>query len=237
MIERWLKSTNVDKSWLPLLHSAFEAMDDDYLNYLQSTPNWLPGVSNVLAAFSQPLTNVRYVLLGESPYPRQESANGYAFWDAAVQSLWSENGLSKSVNRATSLRNFMKMLLNAEGVLKSPFSSSDIAMLDKIHYIPTLSALFERLMDKGFILLNASLAWSEDKPMRWHAKHWYPFMHVLLGELSRHEVKFLLFGKIAQQFKELPSDKCLVAEHPYVLSFIENSQVLDFFQPFHLLRA
>ncbi|NBX84774.1 MAG: uracil-DNA glycosylase [Gammaproteobacteria bacterium] len=237
MIESWLKLSKVDESWLPLLHMAFDAMDENYLNDLQATKNWLPGVSNVLAAFSQPMMHVRYVLLGESPYPRQESANGYAFWDAAVQSLWSENGLSKNVNRATSLRNFMKMLLNAEGVLKSPFASYDIATLNKNHYIQTLPSLFQRLMDKGFILLNASLVWSEDKPMRWHAKHWYPFMHVLLDKLSRHEVKFLLFGKIAQQFKELPSNKCLVAEHPYVLSFIENSQVLKFFQPFHLLRA
>jgi uracil-DNA glycosylase len=237
MIETWLKLASVDNTWMPLLHRAFDAMDKNYLNHLQMSENWLPGPSKALAAFSQPLGNVHYVLLGESPYPRQESANGYAFWDAAVQSLWSENGLSKSVNRATSLRNIMKMLLNAEGVLKSPFAASDIAILEKNHYIQTLSVLFSRLMDNGFLLLNASLAWSDDKPMRWHAKHWYPFMNVVLGELSRQNVKFLLFGKIAQQFKELPSDKCLVAEHPYVLSFIENSQILNFFQPFYLLRA
>ena len=44
-------------------------------------------------------------------------ANGYAFWDAAVNELWSDNGLSKAVNRATSLRNFIKMLLVTEGAL------------------------------------------------------------------------------------------------------------------------
>jgi uracil-DNA glycosylase len=55
--------------------------------------------------------------------------------------------------------------------------------------------------------------------------------------LTNQEVYFLLFGKVAQQFKTLPPERCLVAEHPYVLSFIENTQVLDFFRPLSLIRT
>ena len=44
---------------------------------------------------------MRYVLFGESPYPRAQSANGYAFWDAAANSLWAEEGgLHQLLNRA-----------------------------------------------------------------------------------------------------------------------------------------
>ncbi|HAT31470.1 MAG TPA: uracil-DNA glycosylase, partial [Janthinobacterium sp.] len=53
----------------------------------------------------------------EGPYPRAASATGVCFMDGAVGALWSEAGLSKPVNRATSLRNFMKMLLLADGQL------------------------------------------------------------------------------------------------------------------------
>ena len=59
---------------------------------------------------------VNYVLFGES-LPRRASANGYAFWDAAVKIMVSF-GNSKTVNRATSLLNILKMLLIAEGCLK-----------------------------------------------------------------------------------------------------------------------
>jgi uracil-DNA glycosylase len=72
----------------------------------------------LFAAFAQPLDRVRYVLVGEGPYPRAESATGVCFMDGAVGDLWSEAGLSKPVNRATSLRNFMKMLLVADGQLQ-----------------------------------------------------------------------------------------------------------------------
>lgn len=235
-IEHWIETSKVDKSWKPLLKGAFATLDPEYMQYLKAMPDWLPGQEKILAAFSLPLNDVQYVLLGESPYPRKVSANGYAFWDAAVEDIWSANGLSKAVNRATSLRNIMKMLLHAEGVLQSPFSAQDIAVLDKRRYIKLLSELFNRLMQHGVILLNASLVWSSDKPVAWHAKHWRPFMQTIMLELQNQNVKYLLFGKIAQQFKALPRDKCLVAEHPYVLSFIENTEVLDFFRPFHLLR-
>ena len=75
-------------------------------------------IDRLLAAFQRDRAGVRYLLIGESPYPRRASANGIAFYDAAVDSLWSEQGLSKAVNRATSLRNIVKTALLAEGLLQ-----------------------------------------------------------------------------------------------------------------------
>lgn len=236
-IQEMIESAKVDVSWRPLLIEAFNQIDTSYLSYLATNQEWLPGYEKLLSAFLRPKNEVRYILLGESPYPRKASANGLAFWDAAVNDIWSNKGLSKPINRATSLRNIMKMLLHAEGVLHPPFRAEDIAALNKALYVQTLSDLFRQLLNKGFILLNASLVWSSDKPVTWHAKHWRPFMQVIFQEFQTQDIKFLLFGKIAQQFAMLPPDKCLVAEHPYVLSFIENNDVLDFFRPFHLLRV
>ncbi len=229
--------TRVHESWQSDLLYAISLMDPSYLKACDQQTDWLPNLENLFAAFSLEKSKVRYVLLGESPYPRAQSANGYAFWDAAVHELWSAKGLSTPVNRATSLRNFIKMLLHAEGKLVKPFRAEDIQILDKQDRIQTLDELFCKLIGCGFLLLNASLIWSPNLAVRYHAKHWKPFIDCILNQFNDCDVHFLLFGKIAQQFKQLPIEKCLIAEHPYVLSFIENQDVLDFFRPFHLLRA
>jgi uracil-DNA glycosylase len=108
-----------DPSWRPHLEAGLRAMmeaDPAYLPALAGD-DYLPTGGRLFAAFALPLEKVRYVLVGEGPYPRAESATGVCFMDGAVGELWSETGLSKPVNRATSLRNFMKMLLVADGQL------------------------------------------------------------------------------------------------------------------------
>ena len=95
-----------------------------------------------------PLDQVNYVLFGESPYPREESANGYAFWDASVKELWSETGPRQKVNRATSLRNMLKMLLIAENMLdKNDQSQQSIARLNK-------QSLYKPVMPCSIILFS-----------------------------------------------------------------------------------
>src|SRR4051812_15058438 len=89
--------------WEEILENALNAMDTNYLKELIDVPGWFPGLNKMLSAFYLPLSQTDYILLGESPYPRSDSANGFAFWDNSVDLFWSEKGLSKSVNIATSL--------------------------------------------------------------------------------------------------------------------------------------
>ncbi|MDX2346852.1 MAG: uracil-DNA glycosylase [Legionella sp.] len=198
--------------------------------------NYLPKQDLLFSAFTYPLRTTQYILFGESPYPRASSANGYAFWDAAVGSLWSDTGLSKSVNKATSLRNLMKMLLYARGDLNTDFSQSAIAALDTTRYHQTLDALFYQLLNKGFMLLNASLVYEANK-IPYHARHWAVFMQVLLAQLldKKPDVKLLLFGKVAEKIPGHTQFESLIAEHPYNISFITNQAVIDFFKPMDLL--
>ena len=104
-------------SWQPLLQKGIRQLPPDYLHFLSQNANYLPTQHQLFRAFSRPLSKTQFILFGESPYPRAESANGFAFWDAAVGNIWSEQGLSKPVNRATSLRNFIKMLCIADNRL------------------------------------------------------------------------------------------------------------------------
>ncbi len=230
----------VHSSWQPGIIHALTQMDNDYLENLYATQSWLPGPSNIFNAFSLPLNQVNYVLFGESPYPRADSANGFAFWDARVKNLWSATGMDKNVNRATSLRNFIKMLLVAEGFLQPPhITQTDIAALDKSQLVQTNGQLFQSLISHGFLLLNASLVLQKGQ-VRQDAKAWLPFLRRVINYLLEHKphVCFLLFGNIAHLIEALlPSQHVnkLRAEHPYNHSFITNPEVLDFFRPLHLL--
>jgi uracil-DNA glycosylase len=244
-----------DASWRDALRSGLEAVataSPDYLPQL-SRDFWLPTGGRLFAAFAQPIGAVRYVLVGEGPYPREQSATGVCFMDGAVQLLWSEKGLSKQVNRATSLRNFMKMLLVAEGRLKVG-STSGSDMTDVAHiarapgstFIQTLPELQENLTRHGFLLLNASLVFQPDVAPRKDAKAWQPFLQVVLTALLDHAAAhdkqppaLVLWGKIAEQLDAVPANAMFpkaVAEHPYNLSFIENEAMRALFGPMRLLQ-
>jgi len=227
-------------SWQNAIHSGLEKIDKNYLTNLTHSSDWLPGPNTIFNAFSIPLNKVNYVLFGESPYPRKQSANGYAFWDAAVQELWSDTGLSKPVNRATSLRHIIKMLLVAEGLLtKNDTSQEAIAKIDKQNLVQTNHDFFNNLIQNGFLLLNATPVLQAHSPHH-DAKAWSPFTKEILDELlkARPHVNFILLGQIAKTIDTLitqPHNEKLYAEHPYNISFVTNQEVIDFFKPLHLL--
>ena len=230
----------VSPDWLPFIHKAVETMDKGYIQTLSSTDNWLPGTAHLFSAFSLPLAKTQFILLGESPYPRKASANGYAFWDAAVKDIWSLTGLSKTVNRATSLRNFIKMLLLTHDYLEAnTLSQAAIADISKTRLIKTAQDLFENMQKKGILLLNASLVLSE-QPIKYDAQHWFSFLLSLIRQLDQagHPVHFILLGKIAEKILPfIPAHwpQPFIAAHPYNLSFIHDVAVQDFFKPFNLI--
>lgn len=239
-----------DSSWRPILLRGLEAVDAADPLYLPalSTDHFLPTENRLFAAFVQPLERVRYVLIGEGPYPRPESATGVCFMDGAVGSLWSESGLSKQVNRATSLRNFMKMLLVADGQLPIGNTRGDAiapvackARIAGSPMIQTLADLQANLNWQGFLLLNAALVFRPHVPPLKEARAWHPLVQTVLGALAQHDEPstLVLWGKIAEQLKALPIvDRFpqVVSEHPYNLSFIANPVMQSLFGAMHLLR-
>lgn len=235
-----LNLNSIHASWLPIVKTALAKMEPAYLTALAQSSDWLPGPHTIFNAFSLPLAETQYILFGESPYPRAASANGYAFWDEAVTDLWSPQGLSKAVNRATSLRNFMKMLLLTHKLLTAEdLSQTAISALSKNGLIQTAADLFGNMQTKGILLLNASLVLSEH-PVKYDAKAWQPFMQSVLQQLAviNPHIQLILLGKIAEYIAALcPAlgKNSFVAAHPYNLSFIYDADVLAFFKPLQLL--
>lgn len=237
-----LDNTLADRSWQPFLQQALSRVNDEYLTQLTTSSDWLPGPHAIFNAFSLPLDKVQYVLFGESPYPRAESANGYAFWDAAVHQLWSPTGFDKKVNRATSLRNMLKMMLVADGRLQANLTTQEaIARIDKSDLITTNQELFNNFLKHGFLLLNATPVLQPHQPPKKDAKAWQPFIQTMLQSLltERPSIQLILFGKIAGSIDphiQHYANPKLYAEHPYNLSFINNAEVLAFFKKLKLLQ-
>jgi len=244
-----------DASWRPILLAGLQAVHQAAPDYLPTLAgdDFLPNGGRLFAAFKQPLAAVRYVLVGEGPYPRPDSATGVCFMDGAVSSLWSDKGLSKQVNRATSLRNFMKMLLVADGQLSIEQTTGDAlagvslkAQAAPTKVIQTLPELQDKLTQHGFLLLNASLVFRAHVAPVKDAKAWLPFLQTVLAALADHAQQvgqpaptLVLWGKIAVQLEALPESARFpkkVSEHPYNLSFIGNAVMQDLFGPMHLLQ-
>ncbi len=240
-----------DPSWHPCLMRALQAMAKADPAYLPALANdsYLPTGQRMFAAFALPLADVRYVLVGEGPYPRAASATGVCFMDGAVGELWSSAGLSKPVNRATSLRNFIKLLLVADGQLTAS-DSSGAAMAAVAHnaqrsgVIHSLAELQQNLTAHGVLLLNAALVFRPHvAPVR-EARAWLPLLQTVLATLAEaHPAtppRLVLWGKIAEQVQRLPDSARFphsVSEHPYNLSFIGNADMQALFGPMQLLRA
>ena len=233
-------------SWRPHLHHGLEALaraTPDYLPALAQDA-YLPTEQRLFAAFALPLPSVRYVLVGEGPYPRAASATGVCFMDGAVGSLWCDAGLAKPVNKATSLRNFMKMLLVADGRLQAHDTGGGAmapvaAAARSDGSIQTLAQLQENLTSHGFLLLNASLVFRPHVPPVAEARAWAPFLQVVLDALFEVAPTLVLWGKIAEQLSKLPATHRfaqVVSEHPYNLTFIQHQGMQELFRPMRLLQ-
>jgi len=178
---------------------------------------------------------------------------GYCFMDGAVNALWSNKGLSKQVNRATSLRNFMKMLLVADGHLKKGHTSGTAmepiaaqANAPDSPWIQTRAELQDKLLGQGFLLLNAALVFRPQVLPLKDARAWQPLLQAVLAALAE-QVKshhaslpvLVLWGKAAELLSALPANALfprVVSEHPYNLSFIDHPGMQGLFGPMQLLQ-
>ncbi|WP_294953199.1 uracil-DNA glycosylase family protein [Sulfurovum sp.] len=227
-------------NWDYILKEAYEELEADYRFFLEENTAYIPNKENYLNAFKTlPKEKVNYILFGQDPYPRAESASGYAFIDARVKTIFSEKGLSKEVNRATSLRNFVKMALLARGDLSPDDLSQDaIAALDKTAFISSIGELRCNFERNGVLLLNTALVFTDKKSSARHVKAWRPFVQSLLHSLEPQAPKLILFGNHAKELKKhlpLENFETIELEHPYNHTFITNSKALDLFGPMQLL--
>jgi len=162
-----------------------------------------------------------------------ESAGGYAFIDTRVKSIFSGKGLSKEVNRATSLRNFVKMALVARGDLSlDDLSQEAIASVEKTALISSIDELRINFEKNGVLLLNTALVFTDKKSSPRHVRAWRPFVQSLLQSLEAQQPELILFGTHAKALKKhlpLENFETIELEHPYNHTFIGNPKALELF--------
>jgi uracil-DNA glycosylase len=228
-------------SWNDILNQAFDALDKEYQEFLDKDSGYIPNKDNYLNAFKTlPLEDVKYILFGQDPYPRIESASGYAFIDSNVKTLFAPNGLSKEVNKATSLRNFIKMLLVSMGRLSSQDTSQQaIAKIPKDDLIDSIDNLRANFEQNGVLLLNTALVFTDKKDSTKHIKEWRGFIEVLLSKLQDRDITLILFGNHAKDIQkrfDLSSFHIIHTPHPYNTSFITNKDAQNLFGSMKLLE-
>jgi uracil-DNA glycosylase len=228
-------------SWDDILTKAFDALDKEYQEFINQDNGYIPNKQNYLNAFKTlPLDNVRYILFGQDPYPRYESAGGYAFIDTNVKSIFSPTGLSKEVNKATSLRNFIKMLLVTMGRLDiNDTSQNAISKIKKDDLINTIDELRVNFEKNGVLLLNTALIFTSKKDSAKHIKEFRSFIGVLLDELRDRDITLILFGNHAKDIQkrfDLQGYGIIHTPHPYNTSFITNKDAQKLFNPMRLLE-
>jgi len=227
-------------SWKEILSNAYEALDPEYKDFLEKDNGYFPTKENYFNAFKTLARyEVKYILFGQDPYPRKESAGGYAFIDTNVKEIFSQTGLSKEVNRATSLRNFVKMALLQRGDLSSTDTAQDaIAKVDKTELISNIEELRANFEKNGVLLLNTALVFTDKKSSSKHIKAWQPFMQTLLNQLAVNTPELILFGTHAKAMKKLFDVKkfeTIEIEHPYNHTFIVNKTAHALFGKMNLL--
>ncbi len=228
-------------SWDTILSEAYASLEAEYQRFLEEDEGYFPSKENYFNAFNTlPKEKVKYILFGQDPYPRKESAGGYAFIDTKVQNLFSTSGLSTEVNRATSLRNFVKMALVASGRLTIDDTTQEaISQLDKTEMIDSIDELRMNFEKNGVLLLNTALIFTDKKSSAKHIKAWKPFVQTLLNALEESAPKLILFGTHAKALKKqftLDKFETIELEHPYNHTFISNTKAHELFGPMHLLE-
>lgn len=232
----------VDKSWQGIIDNCLNSLDEEYLKFLHVNKEYFPNKQNFLNAFKTlPKENTKTILFGQDPYPREKSAIGYAFIDGMVEEIFSQNGFSKRVNRATSLRNFLKMQLKAEGFLGEDVSQGAIANLEKKGLITSIMDLKNNFEKEGILLLNRALTFTKKEDTFLHVKMYKPFVKTFLESLKDDKLELILFGNEAKSIEKLlPIEHnftLIKTMHPYNVSFINDENVLNYFTCKHLVRT
>ncbi|WP_457594685.1 uracil-DNA glycosylase family protein [Hydrogenimonas sp.] len=230
---------DVHPEWQEDIAASYAALDPEYRAFVERG-DFIPARPKLFNAFKTlPRSRLRSILFGQDPYPRAESATGHAFIDGAVEKIFSPTGLDRAVNRATSLRNFVKMALVAEGRLDaSDLTQEAIARMDRSGLIDSIDELRCNFEAEGVLLLNTALLFENKRASSRHARAWRPFVATLLERIG-DDVELILFGSIAGTILKIPhasKKRSVTLEHPYNHTFVLNPQAHALFGPMHLLN-
>jgi uracil-DNA glycosylase len=199
-VSKWYRmNVKIEGSWKEVLKDEFKKpyfrqIVDHLKTEKEQVKTIYPPGPLIFNAFTHtPIDNVKAVILGQDPYHGPGQAMGLSF------------SVPKGVPPPPSLINIFKELSDDVGIP-----------------IPRNGDLTS-WADQGVMLLNASLTVRKGEPMSHSKIGWHIFTDCVISTISelKKDVVFLLWGKFAQEKKELIDVKkhhILKAAHPSPLS-------------------
>lgn len=186
----------VDPSWLPALapHQETLAGIGEFLRAENAAQRpWAPSGANILRAFTQPLDDVRVLIVGQDPYPTPGHAVGLSFSVAPeVRPL------------PRSLSNIYRELVDDLGVATP--SSGDLSPWAQ----------------RGVLLLNRVLTVHVGEPGSHRGKGWEEITQAAISALADRAdqpLVAILWGRDAQTAAEfLPDVPVITSAHPSPMS-------------------
>lgn len=186
----------VDPSWLPALapHQDTLTRIGEYLRAENSAQRpWAPSGANILRAFTQPLDDVRVLIVGQDPYPTHGHAVGLSFSVAPDV---------RPIPR--SLSNIHRELIDDLGVPTPP--NGDLTPW----------------ADRGVLLLNRVLTVQLGQPGSHRGQGWEQITQAAitaLADRADQPLVAILWGKDAQTATEfLPDVPIISSAHPSPMS-------------------
>lgn len=170
------------------------------------------------------INKAKVVIFGQDPYPRKESATGYAFWDGKIVD-WN-NPLSPS------LRNLFKSVLVSKGWAKTTDCVADVRRIVTEKQLMQPGAFFKNSIDQGVVWLNASLTFTskDTKELRRHLKFWKPMIKLIIESLmaKNSDLVFVFWGAKAKVFQKIISN----VQSECRFEYVENNHPM--MESFHL---
>ena len=191
------KLVDSNSGWSSILKTMIYSEDFNnillYLaNEVSNERRFTPPLSKIFNSFTTcPIDKLKVVIIGMDPYNKMGVADGIAF------------SCSETSSPQPSLRFIQKAIVST--------------VYNNEKKVEEMNKDLRYLSNQGVLLVNAALTVQIDKAGS-HLKVWKPFTAFLLDMLNYVDTPlvYLLFGKDAQQYADLISDKhiILTASHP-----------------------
>jgi uracil DNA glycosylase len=178
----------------------------------------IPKRENTFRALNEINGEIKVVIFGQDPYPREESANGIAFFDNAIKN-WDDK-------LSPSFRNLIKNVLICESMLKTTSKIVELRNVLKKNKIISPPEWFKHTQEQGVCWLNIALTFESKDTLNKHTTFWKNIIKEIILEIiknSKNGLVFVLWGGHAKKLKSfIPKDKKIKfveANHPSVESF------------------
>jgi len=204
-----LDLNNVDETW----KDFFESQEVD-LSVIDKSigSNYTPDKENIFKIFSKPVEQIRFVIIGQDPYPKLGHATGRSF----------ERELNDWVGTNASLKAILAGIYFQE-------RGSFVSIPSILHEIKiggwnvnSPDRLFKEWeSEKGVFFLNKSLT-TKIGVTNGHSDIWHTFVTNLVEYLSRSvQIKWLLWGNEAQKLTPFIKTTSSIVKtiHPAVYSY------------------